>query len=103
MNEGPPQRPDGRRLRRIRAVEAAWCAIAGVILSCVAAISLALGVVTVQQAIAICLPGGVLIVVGLTVATVPNAASGWRLGFYVGLKMGRLLSRLRALFRQNGY
>lgn len=102
MDAGPPQHSDGHRPRRTRAVAAAWSVSAGAILGAAALICLALGVVSAQQAIAIGLPGALLIVGGLIAAAVPDAATGRSLGFQTGFQMGWLLSRLRSLFRQNG-
>jgi hypothetical protein len=105
MDAGRPQRPEGHRPRWPRARTAAWCVSAGVILGAAALTWLALGMVSTQQAIAIGLPGALLITGGLIAAAVPDAAVGRHLGFQAGFQMGWLLSRLRSLFRppRNGF
>ena len=77
---------------------------AGVILGTAAVTCLALGAVSAQQAIAIGLPGALLIVGGLIAAAVPDAAASRQLGFQAGLQTGSLLSWLRSVLgqRRNG-
>jgi anti-sigma factor RsiW len=99
MNVGPQQRPDGRRPRRTRARAAAWSVSTGVIVGAAGLICMALGAVSAQQAIALYLPGALLIVGGLIAAAIPDAATGQRAGFEAGFRTGWLLSRLRSLFR----
>jgi hypothetical protein len=99
MDAGSPQRPEGHRSRWSRDRTAGWCVTAGVILGVAAVICLALDAVSPQQGIAIGLPAVLLIVGGLIAAAVPDAATGKRLSFQAGFRMGWLLSRLRSLFR----
>jgi hypothetical protein len=101
MEAGPSGQPEGRP-RQARAVAAAWCVSAGVIVGAAALICLALHAVSGQQAIAIGLPGALLIVGGLIAAAVPDAATGRRIGFEAGFHAGWLVSRLRSLFRPPG-
>jgi hypothetical protein len=101
MDVVPPQPPEGRSPPRRRARRAVWwCVSAGVILGTAAVTCLTLGVVSAQQAIALGLPGALLIVGGLIAAAVPDAATSRRLGFQAGLQMGPLLGRLRSVFRR---
>ena len=101
MDVEPPQPREGRSPARRRARRAVWCVSAGVILGTAAVTCLALGAVSAQQAIAIGLPGALLIVGGLIAATVPDAATSRRLGFQSGLQMGSLLGRLRSVFSRH--
>jgi hypothetical protein len=105
MNAGPPQRPEGHHPRRPHARPAAWCVSAGAILGTPSLTCLALGAVSGQQAIALGLPGALLIVGGLIAAAVPDAATGQRLGFQAGFQMGWLLGRLLSVLRprRNGF
>jgi len=100
MDAVPPQRSEGHSPRRRRTRRAAWCAAAGVILVTAAVTCLALDAVSAQQAIALGLPGVLLIVGGLIVAASPDPATSRQRGFQAGLQAGSLLSRLRSLFRQ---
>jgi hypothetical protein len=97
MNARPPQQPERHRPCPIRAMAGAWCVIAGVILGATALISGVLGAVSGQQAVALGLAGALVIAGGLATAAAAGAATAWRLGF----QTGRLLSRLRWLFKQN--
>jgi hypothetical protein len=99
MDAGRAQHPDGDRPRRIRAVAATWCVSAGVILAAAALICRVLRVVSAQQAMALGLPGALLIVGGLIAAAIPDAATGRSLGFQAGFRVGWLLTRLRSFFR----
>ena len=101
MDVVPPQPPEGSSPPRRRARRAAWCVSAGVILGTAAVTCLALGAVSTQQAIALGLPGALLIVGGLIAAAVPDAATSRRLGFQSGLQMGSLLDRLRSVFSRH--
>jgi hypothetical protein len=78
---------------------------AGVILGTAAVTCLALDAVSAQQAIAIGLPGALLIVGGLIAAAVPDPVTGRRHFFRAGFRMGSLLSRFRSFFgrRRNGF
>jgi hypothetical protein len=58
-------------------------------------ICLAFGVLSAQQAIALCLPAALLIIAGLVIAAGPDHAAIRRAGFLAG----SLLSRWRAFFR----
>jgi hypothetical protein len=100
MHARPPQRPENHSPRRRRARRAAWCVSAGLILVTAAVTCAALGVISAQQAIALGLPGALLIVGGLIAAAAPDAATSRRLGFQTGLQTGTLLSRLRSVFRR---
>jgi len=104
MDGGPP-RPEDDRPRRARARRAAWCASAGVILATAAVICLALNAISPQQAIALGLPGALLILGGLIALAVPDTTTGDRLGFHAGFQIGSLLTRFRSFFRQdrNGF
>lgn len=104
MEAVPPQRPEGRDPRRRRVSRAAGCVSGGVILGTAAVICLALGAVSDQQAMAIFLPGALLIIGGLIAAVVPDAAAIRRLGFQAGLQIGSLLNWLRSVLgqRRNG-
>jgi len=101
MDAGPPQSPAGHSPRRGRTRRAAWCVSAGVILVAAAVTCLALHAISVQQAVAIGLPGVLLIVAGLIMA-VPDAATSRRLGFEAGVRTGSFLSRLLSVFRRRG-
>ena len=106
MDEVPPEGPEGCRPPRRRARRAAWCVSAGLILGIAAVTCVALDVISAQQAIALGLPGALLIVGGLiAMAAVPDAATSRWLGFQAGLQVGSLLSRLRSVFRRrrNGF
>jgi hypothetical protein len=101
MDVVPPQPPEGRNPPRRRARRAAWCVSAGVILGAAAVTCLALGAISAQQAIALGVPGALLIVGGLIAAAVPDASASRRMGFQAGLLMGPLLGRLRSVFRRH--
>jgi hypothetical protein len=73
-----------------------------VILGAVAAICLALGAVSVQQAIAVGLPAAILIISGFVLATMPDPATGRRSGFQAGFLAGSLLRLWRSVFRHRG-
>lgn len=100
MDVIPPQRPEDRNPRRRRTARAAWCISAGVILATAAVTCAALHAVSAQQAMALGLPGALLIVAGLMAAAVPDAAASLRLGFQAGLRAGSFWARLRSVFRQ---
>ena len=99
MDGGPP-RPEDHRPRGARARRAAWSVSAGIILGTAAVTCLALDVVSAQQAIALGLPGALLIVGGLIAAAVPDPMTGRRFFFQAGFQMGSLLSRFRSFFRR---
>jgi hypothetical protein len=99
MNAGPPQ-PEDISPRRPRVVRAAWSAVAGLILATSAVICLALHAISGQQAVAIGLPAGLLIVGGLAVAALPDPETGQRRGFRPGLRAGSMLRRWRCVLRQ---
>jgi hypothetical protein len=102
VDGGQPQHPEDCDPAGPRARPAAWCTAAGVILGTAAVICLALGAVTVQQAIALTLPAALLIIGGLVWAAAPDAATAGRLGFQAGFQLGALLGRLRSVLRQRG-
>jgi hypothetical protein len=87
------------RPRKLRAIGATWCAVAGVALVLVALICLAFATISGTQAVAIAMPGVVLIFAGLIVATLPDPATGRRLGFQAGVWAGSLLNRWRTALR----
>jgi hypothetical protein len=99
MEPGPPQ-PEDVRPRKLRAVGAKWAVAAGVVLGLAAAICLALDAISGQQAVAIAMPGIVLIIGGLIVATLPDPETGRRLGFHAGVSAGSLLNRWLTAFRR---
>jgi hypothetical protein len=99
MDAGPPERPEAHHPRWPRARTAAWSVSAGIILGAAALLCRALGAVSSQQAIAIGLPGALLIIGGLIAAAVPDPETGRRMSFEAGFQMGWLLTRLRSLFR----
>jgi hypothetical protein len=99
MNAEPPQ-PEDISPRRPRVVRAAWGAAAGIILGTSAVICLALHAISGQQAVAMALPAGLLIVGGLTVAALPDRATGQRRGFGAGFRTGSLRRRWRRVLRQ---
>jgi len=96
MDAGPPENPCGHSRRPGRRL-AAWCVSAGVILLAAAVTCPALDVISAQQAIAIGLPGVLLIVAGM-IAAIPDPATSLRLGF----QAGSFLGRLRSAFRRRG-
>ncbi|HTW01452.1 MAG TPA: hypothetical protein VMF87_14240 [Streptosporangiaceae bacterium] len=100
MDAEPPQPAGNDSPRRRRARRAAWCVIAGLILVAAAVTCAPLDVISPQQAIAVGLPGALLIVGGLIAGAAPDAAASRRLGFRAGLRTGSLLSRLRSVFRR---
>jgi len=97
-----PRPPDDPSPRRPAARRAAWCAALGVILGAAAVICLALGAVSVQQAIAAGLPAALLVVTGIVIAVLPDPATGHRTGFQAGYLAGSLLSLWRSLLRHRG-
>jgi hypothetical protein len=99
MAAGPPERPEREHPRWPRARIASWCVSAGIILGAAALLCRALGAVSTQQAIAIGLPGVLLLVGGLIAAAIPDPETGRRMSFEAGFQMGWLLTRLRSLFR----
>jgi hypothetical protein len=66
MEIRPPQRPIGRSPRRLRARRAVWCVSARCDPGAAVVTCLGLGAVSAQQAIALGLPGALLIVGGLS-------------------------------------
>jgi hypothetical protein len=100
MDGGPLREPEDLSPRGPRGAQAAWC-IAGGAIGCAAVlISLAVDVLTVQQAIALGLPAALLLVAGLVIAAIPDQAAGRRAGFKAGFLAGSLLTRLRLVFRR---
>ena len=95
-----PRQPEDPSPRRPRARLAAWCAAAGVVLGTAAVICLAVGAVSIQQAVALGLPAVILIMGGLIAAAIPDPATGRRAGFQTGFRVGSLLSQWRSVFRQ---
>jgi len=75
-----------------------------VVLGTAAVICLAVGAVSVQQAVALGLPAVILIMGGLIAAAIPDPATGRRAGFQTGFRtgfrVGSLLSQWRSVFRQ---
>jgi uncharacterized membrane protein len=67
-----------------RAWLARWCTVFGASLSLITVIVSALDAVSVQQAIAMALPAGMITVFGLIAMTVPDAWVAWRRGFQHG-------------------
>jgi hypothetical protein len=102
MSAGPPQGPEDHSPPRRYAKAAAWSVSAGVILGGAALGCLASDAVSGPQAIAIGLPGALLIVGGLAAAALGDPAIARRLGFEAGFQMGWLLTRLRSFFRPPG-
>lgn len=100
MDDRLPQQLREQTLRRSRLRRAAWCVGAGVILAIAAAMTSALGAVSVQQAIAMGLPAAVLIIGGLTAAVLPDAATGRRLSFRAGFRVGSLVTSLGSVIRR---
>jgi hypothetical protein len=100
MNGGLPQRPQDETRRRSRSRRAAWFVGIGVILAIAAVICSTMDAVSVQQAIAMGVPGAVLIIGGLLAVLLPDAETGQRAGFEVGFRAGSLLTRLRSPFRR---
>jgi len=98
--DGRPPRPEDHRPGRARARRAAWSVSAGIILGTAAVTCLALGAISAQQAIALGLPGALLIVGGLIAAAVPNPMTGRRLYFQAGFHTGSLLTRFRSFLRR---
>ena len=98
MNAEPPQ-PEDLGPRRSRVILAAWCAGAGLVLGSCAVICLALGVISGRQALAIGMPGVLLLLFALITAAIADPASGQRLGFQAGLRAGALASKLQSLLR----
>lgn len=101
MNAGPPQRPEDHLPRRPGTRTAAWSVGAGVILGVASLTCLAVGAVSGQQAMAIGLPGALLIVGGLIVVAAQDEAIARRLGFRAGFRAGSLLNLLRSIFRSS--
>jgi hypothetical protein len=102
VNGGPPQEPEEHDPVRPRGRAAAWCVAAGVILGAAAVICLGYRAIAVQQAIAMALPGVLLVIGGVLWGAPPDAETGRRVGFYAGFQLGSLVSRLRSLFRRRG-
>jgi hypothetical protein len=99
MNAGPPQ-PEDVSPRSSRAVRAAWGVAAGVILGTSAVICLAVGVISGEQALAMALPGVLLIVGGLIVMAMPEPVTGQRRGFRAGFLASSLRRRWRGVYRR---
>jgi hypothetical protein len=99
MDAEPPQ-PEDLGPRRSRVVAAAWCAGSGLVLGSTAVICLALGVVSGRQALAIGMPGALLLLFGLIAAAIADPASGQRLGYRAGLRAGALVSRWQSFLRR---
>lgn len=87
------------RPRKLRSIGATWCVAAGVVLVLVALICLVFAAISGTQAVAIALPGVVLLFAGLIVAALPDPATGRRLGFQAGVRAGALLNRWRTALR----
>jgi hypothetical protein len=98
MDAEPPQ-PEDLGPRRSRAIVAAWSAGAGLVLGSSALICLALGVVSGRQALAIGMPGVLLLLFGVITAAIADPASGQRLGFQAGFRLGSLVRRWRSFLR----
>jgi hypothetical protein len=97
MDAGPSRQPDGDGTRR-RNRRAAWCAGAGVILAAAAVACSLAGVISAPQAVAICVPAALLVIGGVAVAAIPDAATARLLGFRAGWRTGSLLNWWRSLF-----
>jgi hypothetical protein len=74
----------------------------GIILGTAAVICLVLRVIVVQQAIAMALPGALLIIGGVIWGAPPDPEASRRLGFLAGFQLGSVVSRLRSVFRRRG-
>jgi hypothetical protein len=98
MDAEPPQ-PEDLGPRRSRVVASAWSAGAGLVLGSSALICLALDVVSGRQALAIGMPGALLLLFALITAVTADPASGERLSFQAGLRVGALASRLQSFIR----
>ena len=98
MDADPPQ-PENLGPRRSRVILAAWCLGAGLVLGSSAVVCLALGVISGRQALAIGMPGLLLLLFGLITAAIADPVSGERLGFQAGLRAGALASRWQAFLR----
>ena len=68
----------------VRASWAFWVTAAGTVLDLATVIVCALDAVSVQQAIAMALPAGMITVFGLMATMVPDAWVAWRRGFQHG-------------------
>jgi hypothetical protein len=97
MNHRPPPNPADYIARQPWYRPAAWCAAAAVILGTASVLCLALGAISVQQAIALAMPAAVFLVGGLIAAVSANTATAQRHGFEVGLRVGSALSRWRSV------
>ena len=89
MDAEPPQ-PEDLAARRSRLMVAAWTAGGGLVLGSSAVICLALDVVSGRQALAIGTPGVLLLLFALITAAIADPASGERMGFKAGLRLGAL-------------
>jgi len=98
MDAEPPQ-PEDLGPRRSRVMLAAWCAGAGLVLGSSALICLGLGVVSGRQALAIGMPGLLLLLYALITAAISDPASGERMGLQAGLRAGALAGRWQSLLR----
>jgi hypothetical protein len=98
MDAEPPQ-PEDLGPRRSRVMASAWSAVAGLVLGSSAVICLALDVVSGRQALAIGMPGVLLLLFALITAATSDPASGERLSFQAGLRAGALASRWRSFLR----
>jgi hypothetical protein len=99
MEAEAPQEPEDDSPPRLRARLAVWCEGAGVILGVATVVCSLADTITAQQAVAIGLPAVLLIAAGLITAASPDASTGRRIGFQVGLIFGSLTTVWRFLFR----
>lgn len=101
MAAGEPQQPDDdNRTQRKRARLAALSQVIGAVLAIVTLTCTLLNVISAQQAVAAGLPAVLLIVGGLIAATAIDPSSTERRAFRAGLRVGKLLRRLRASLRR---
>lgn len=101
MAAGEPQQPDDdNRTQRKRARLAALSQVIGAVLAIVTLTCTLLNVISAQQAVAAGLPAALLIVGGLIAAAAVDPSSTERRAFQAGLRVGKLLRRLRASLRR---
>jgi hypothetical protein len=102
MEAEAPREPEDDSPPRLRARLAVWCEGAGVILGVATVVCSMANVISAQQAVAMGLPAVLLIAVGLIAAATPDASTGRRVGFQIGLIVGSLVTVWRFLFRHRG-
>jgi hypothetical protein len=80
--------------------QAVRCAVAGVVLGLTAAVCSGLDLVSAQQAIAIALPGTLLVAGGLMASAAKPGEAIAKRGFQAGFLLGALLSLFRPVGRR---